>query len=360
MIRDRHTANTAWTARYALRVTKVVFTGHEPDSLSRSLARPTWIAFAVLAVLITVRLVSSSGLEGKIPQVFQDGITFTLGVFIESLPFVVLGILVSVIVQVWLPPWFVMRFLPKRGIFRRATLSVLGVFLPVCECGNVPLARGLIARGLTPADSMTFLLAAPILNPVTILATFQVFGWDNGVLITRVVAGFLIANFVGYLFSQNPNQEGLLTRSFASSCAHQAEPAAVSRISESFAMFGRESAAIMPALVVGSLIAGFIQVIVDRPTLLALGSDPVLSVFTLMILAVVISMCSNADAFFILSLGSAFSPGSVIAFLVLGPMVDIKMIALMRTTFRTKTVVQLVSIVFLSVAVLGLWVNFAS
>jgi uncharacterized membrane protein YraQ (UPF0718 family) len=71
-------------------------------------------------------------------------------------------------------------------------------------------------------------------------------------------------------------------------------------------------------------------------------------------------MCSNADAFFILSLGSVFSPGSVIAFLVLGPMVDIKMIALMRTTFRTKTVVQLVSIVFLSVAVLGLWVNFAS
>jgi uncharacterized membrane protein YraQ (UPF0718 family) len=79
-----------------------------------------------------------------------------------------------------------------------------------------------------------------------------------------------------------------------------------------------------------------------------------------MILAIVISMCSNADAFFILSLGSLFSPGSVIAFLVIGPMVDIKMIALMKTTFTTTTVAQIVSFVVLSVAVLGLWVNFAS
>jgi uncharacterized membrane protein YraQ (UPF0718 family) len=125
-------------------------------------------------------------------------------------------------------------------------------------------------------------------------------------------------------------------------------------------MVAREAAAIMPALVAGSLIAGLIQVVVDRPTLLALGSDPVLSVFTLMILAIVISMCSNADAFFILSLGSLFSPGSVIAFLVIGPMVDIKMIALMKTTFTTTTVAQIVSFVVLSVAVLGLWVNFAS
>jgi uncharacterized membrane protein YraQ (UPF0718 family) len=116
----------------------------------------------------------------------------------------------------------------------------------------------------------------------------------------------------------------------------------------------------MPALVIGSLIAGFIQVAVERQVLLALGADPILSVFTLMILAVVISMCSNADAFFILSLGSLFSPGAVIAFLVLGPMVDIKMIALMRTTYTTKTVAQLVAIVVLCVAVLGLWVNYAS
>jgi uncharacterized membrane protein YraQ (UPF0718 family) len=125
-------------------------------------------------------------------------------------------------------------------------------------------------------------------------------------------------------------------------------------------MFAKETSAVMPALLIGSLIAGFIQVAVERQVLISLGADPILSVFTLMILAVVISMCSNADAFFILSLGSLFSPGAVIAFLVLGPMVDIKMIALMRTTYTTKTVAQLVAIVVLCVAVLGLWVNYAS
>ena len=342
-------------------MTRLVFEKPGPLRETRRPRIGPWVvALAILGVLVLLRIATGSIEDFPVSEATQDAITFSLGVFLESLPFVTLGILVSVIVQVWLPPWLVMRFLPKRGVFRRAALSVLGVFLPVCECGNVPLARGLIARGLTPADSITFLLAAPILNPITILATWQVFGWDGGILVTRVLAGFVIANFAGLIFSRHPVQDSLLTKKFAASCAHNHEKKPVGRVSESLAMFAREAAAIMPALVAGSLIAGLIQVVVDRPTLLALGSDPVLSVFTLMILAIVISMCSNADAFFILSLGSLFSPGSVIAFLVIGPMVDIKMIALMKTTFTTTTVVQIVSFVVLSVAVLGLWVNFAS
>src|SRR5690606_19826730 len=105
---------------------------------------------------------------------------------------------------------------------RRMLLSLLGIFLPVCECGNVPLARGLISRGLSPAESITFLLAAPILNPVTIITTYQAFGWDHGILVARILGGFVIANLVGWVFSRHPNPQTVLTPSFAASCeAHQ-------------------------------------------------------------------------------------------------------------------------------------------
>src|SRR5690606_5300768 len=108
------------------------------------------------------------------------------------------------------------------------------VLLPVCECGNVPLARGLIMRGLSPAESMTFLLAAPILNPVTIITTYQAFGWDDGILVSRIVGGFVIANLIGWLFSRHPAQSDLLTPRFQAACAHNHDhPSTASRFTQS-------------------------------------------------------------------------------------------------------------------------------
>ena len=105
--------------------------------------------------------------------------------------------------------------------------------------------------------------------------------------------------------------------------------------------------------------AGFIQVAVSRDLLLTLGQNPVWSVLALMGLAFVIAICSTVDAFFVLSLGSMFTPGAVVAFLVFGPMIDIKMLALLRTTFTAAALVLLTAVVALLTAVLGLGVNLA-
>ena len=78
-----------------------------------------------------------------------------------------LGIGLSVVVQLWVPQRVLFRLLPRTPILRRGALSLLGVLFPVCECGNVPLARGLVVRGVAVPDAITFLLAAPILNPIT-------------------------------------------------------------------------------------------------------------------------------------------------------------------------------------------------
>lgn len=325
-----------------------------------------------------------------LPDRLSDFVTLSVSVFIESLPFVFLGILLSIVVQVWLPPTLIERVLPRRPALRRAALSLLGVLLPVCECGNVPLARGLILRGFTPAEALTFLLAAPILNPVTIITTYQAFGWDHGILVARILGGFVIANLVGWVFSRHPRQHEILTPQFEASCRHAAAGgdhdhdhdhdhdahlgengeartdggplAGLShrtriRLRRSALSFAEESSAMLPALAVGSGIAGAIQVGVPRETLLLLGSHPLLSVLALVALAFIISICSNVDAFFIMSFGSTFMPGGIVAFLVFGAMMDIKMLALLRTTFTTRTLLQLLAIIGLCSIAIGWGVN---
>jgi uncharacterized membrane protein YraQ (UPF0718 family) len=291
----------------------------------------------------------------------QDFVTLSLSVVIESLPFVFLGIGLAVVVQVWIPESALLRVLPRTPVLRRCVLSLLGVLLPVCECGNVPLSRGLIMRGLTVPEAMTFLVAAPIINPVTILTTYQAFGFDDGILVARVLGGFAIANLVGWLFSRHPRPDALLTRSFSATCSrarsHHHEHGG--RWRKSVESFAAETTAMLPALLVGSAIAGLIQVGVSRDLLITLGSNPVWSVFVLMLLAFVIAVCSNVDAFFVLAFGATFLPGAIVAFLLFGPVIDVKMLALLRTTFTAKTLALLTVLVALGAATVGLAMNLA-
>ena len=133
---------------------------------------------------------------------------------------------------------------------------------------------------------------------------------------------------------------------------------ATGKVGRSVQLFVRETGAMMPALFIGAGIAGLIQVGVPRDVLVSVGSSPVWSVAALMVLAFVVAVCSNVDAFFILSFGATFMPGSIVAFLVFGPMIDVKMLALLRTTFTAKTLLQLTVVVALCSAALGLAVNY--
>ncbi|MGR0319375.1 permease [Agromyces sp. ZXT2-3] len=327
------------------------------------------VGAAALLVLLSVRVLAPAGTGDALSDGVRDGITLAISVVIESLPFVFLGIVLSIAVQLFLPADLLMRRLPRTPWLRRAVVSLFGVLLPVCECGNMPLARGLMLRGLSVGESMTFLLAAPILNPVTIVVTYQAFGWEDGILAWRIVGGFLIANLVGWLFSRHPDPMQLLTPGFQAACAHAADEAhdhsgpgsgpSVSsvRARRAVRMFAEESSAMLPALFVGSAIAGAVQIVISREVLTSVGQDAVWSVVALMLLAFVISICSNVDAFFALAFGSTFLPGAIIAFLVFGPMVDIKMLALMRTTFTARTLVQLTTVVALGSLAIGLGVN---
>ena len=155
----------------------------EAERQDSRIRAPTIVGLAIglvgIAAVFALRALIPALGPWSLPNQLQDLLTLSISVIIESLPFVLLGILLSIVVQVWIPDRWIMRVLPQNPFLRRAVISFLGIFLPVCECGNVPLARGLIVKGFTVSESMTFLLAAPIVNPITIITTGQAFGFDS-------------------------------------------------------------------------------------------------------------------------------------------------------------------------------------
>ncbi|MGN8048397.1 permease [Curtobacterium sp. 22159] len=328
-----------------------------PPQRSRARTGPGLVLLAVVA-LLAVRVLSPAVGTAGLPDVVQDFLTLAISVVVESLPFVVLGILLSIVVEVWVPVGVLERLLPQRPIPRRAVISLIGMLFPVCECGNVPLARGLMLRGFTPAEAVTFLVAAPILNPLVIVSTAQAFGWSGWILPVRIVGGFVIANLVGWIVAAHRRPADLLLPAFEARCrAAVGAPASRNRWRASAAQFGGESATMMPAMFVGAGLAAAIQVAVPRSTLVAVGANPVLSVAAMMLLAMTVSLCSNVDAFFALSFASTFLPGSITAFLLIGPIIDVKMIALLRTTFRARFLVVLAVVCTAFAATVGLVMN---
>lgn len=327
---------------------------------TRSGAPSTLVALGlgvvVVAALFAIDAFAPSLFGASLPTRAQDGLTLTLSVLIESLPFVVLGVILSIIVQVWVPPGAIERWMPRTPWARRAVLSLLGMFIPVCECGNVPFARGLMMRGFGVSDTLTFLVAAPIVNPIVIISTHAAFGFSDGILVARLIGGYLVANLIGWLYSRHPSPDALLTERFLATCEIVVQERG-GRGRRTLAQFVVELRSVMPALIIGSVLAGAVQVLVPRTALLAIGSDPALSIAAMMILAIVVSLCSNVDSFFALSFASTFTPGSIVAFLVVGPIVDIKMLALLRTTFTARVLVGLTVIVLLSAFALGTVVN---
>jgi len=322
-------------------------------------SRIRWALLGVLlvGVFASIRIATGTVTDIALPNKLQDLLTLTFSIIIESLPFILLGVFVAIIIRVWVPDALTAR-LPKNGVIRRLYISCLGVFLPVCECGNLPLARGLIAKGFSPAESLTFLLAAPILNPITLITTHQAFQADTHVLISRALGALAIANVIGWLYSAYRKPDRMLTEQFLATCTSD-EPHTHGRTGRSLTLLGKELGAILPALLVGALVAGLIQVLVPRDILTSLGGSPVLSILAMMLLAFIVSICSNVDAFFALAFSSSFSVGSLVSFLVFGPMIDLKMLNMMRTTYKTWVLLQVTALVALMSLALGLAVNYA-
>lgn len=290
--------------------------------------------------------------------------TVFLGIFIEAVPFLLLGTLASGLVEVFFDSEALARMLPGRGLSGALTGGLLGLFFPVCECGVVPLARRLVRKGLPRSAAVAFLLAAPVINPIVIASTLTAFG-PGWLFWGRLALTLAIAVLTGWLFSKQDPSEPFIKmlpvvldppntlidhQGAASGLGGKTQRMLVIAAGEFFEM-GR-------FLVMGAFLAALMQSLVPQPALLAIGRGPFLSVAVMSLLAVMLSVCSTVDAFIALAFSGVFTTGSILAFLVYGPMVDIKSVLMLLRVFPRRTVAYLVALPFVVVLLVCVAWNF--
>jgi uncharacterized membrane protein YraQ (UPF0718 family) len=305
------------------------------DWAPRQQASPEARALTIFVVIVGVLVIGRVWLAPQVQAAALDAwTTVFVAICVQALPFLFFGVTLSAAITAFVPASFWDRALPRRPGLAVPTAAAAGAVLPGCECASVPVASGLMARGVAPSAALTFLLAAPAINPVVLVATAVAFPTQPGMVLARLIASLLVAVLAGWAWLLFGKGEWLRRPT-------RPEGAGAGRW-ENFRQAMRHD--FMHAggfLVVGGAAAATINVIVPAGWVSNLAGIPWLSILTLAALAVLMSICSEADAFVAASL-TQFSPTAKLTFLVVGPMVDLKLIALQIGTFGARFAVRFV------------------
>ncbi len=315
------------------------------------------LGFALIAIFGDA-LRSDTGLQ-FIGQRFQTFVTIFLGIFIEAAPFLLIGSLVSGLLAIFVDQEFITRFVPRNAFWGALTGAAMGLAFPVCECGVVPVTRRLYEKGLPLSTGIAFLLAAPVVNPVVIIGTYSAFG-AGPILFGRLVFTFLVAAIVGLVFKFAKPHEVLLPSVEMHTHEHiYAKTLPISaRLQAALNTAGDDFLDMARYLIIGSVLAASMQTLVPQSALLSIGQGPVLSVIAMQMLAFVLSICSTVDAFVALAFVNSFTTGSILAFLVFGPMVDIKSSLMFLGVFQRRVVAYLIALPLLLTLLMGVAWNF--
>jgi uncharacterized membrane protein YraQ (UPF0718 family) len=290
-------------------------------------------AVEVFTALLLVAVLARGWLVGhtESPRV-QTWMTIFVSIVIQATPFVVLGTVISAAIAALVPPSFFAKALPRRPALAVPVAGLAGAVLPGCECGSVPIAGALVRRGVTPAAALAFLLSAPAINPVVLAATFVAFPGHHEMVWARLGASLLASVAMGWLWLRLGKAHWLRV-------PERPELAGLSRGTAFVAACRTDLTQAGGFLVIGAMTAATLNVAVPPTLLHAVGGHPVLSVIALALLAVVLSLCSEGDAFVAASL-TQFSYTARLAFLVVGPMVDAKLFAMQAGTFGRRFAVR--------------------
>jgi uncharacterized membrane protein YraQ (UPF0718 family) len=256
--------------------------------------------------------------------------TVFCGIFVQALPFLGLGVVVSGLIAVFVPPERLVRWLPRRPAAAVLAAGVAGAALPGCECASVPVARRLFGDGgVAGAAALTFMLAAPAINPVVVVATAVAFPGQPKMVIARVAASLLTAVMMGGAWSRWGRTEWITSR-LPPHDAHS--PGAQSKWVLFCEVARHDFLQAAAYLVVGAAAAAALHVLVPPWIFENVGAHLVLGVVVMAALAVTLAVCSEADAFVASSLTMVPLVPRLV-FLVVGPAVDVKLLAMQSGMF---------------------------
>ena len=273
-------------------------------------------------------------------------------IVIEALPFILIGAVLASFMQVYISNNIFNKIISKNKLLGSIQAGIIGVFLPVCECATVPITKGLLNKKVPLNVAITYMLAAPIVNPLVILSTYYAFDGNIKVVLLRVGVGFFIAVIAGLLMlclsGENniyiDNGEGELQGKCLCGCSeiddNSSKPIRLLKhTSLEFYEIGKY-------FIVGATLASIFQTFVPRDIIFYFENSAVLSIIILMAFSFLISLCSEADAFVASTFINRFSLGSITGFLIIGPMIDLKNTIMLFSIFKKSFVIKLLFVVF--------------
>ncbi|MGE6611244.1 permease [Peribacillus sp. NPDC076916] len=268
-----------------------------------------------------------------------------LGLFLESIPFLFLGAIASSFIQLFISEEIIQRMIPKRPL--TAIFAAIGAALviPVCECAIIPVVRRLIQKGVPIHAGVVLLVTAPILNVIVFGSTYYAFQNNPAILYGRIILCILTAIIAGlfiHIFSTKDvvkEEKQELVHGHVHDLQSSKWTSFMEHTSQEFFTVGRY-------FIIGALLASVFQVFMDRSVMAGIGQAPIKGTALMMGIAFLLSLCSSADAFVAASFSHSFLPGSILGFLVFGPMLDLKNVLIMMSCFKRSFVVTYVLLVF--------------
>lgn len=304
------------------------------------------ICIALLYLIFTSRSLPSFSITQEELQNFK---TIFLSIAFEAIPFILIGVFVSSILQVFVPDKWIHKLLPKSPIAGVVVGALLGIVFPLCECGMVPVVRKLVQKGMPLYIGIVYILAGPIINPVVYTSTAMAFRHMPELIWWRMILAFIVAVLIGLFLHRMVRMNVLKEQSEDSQNKHAEDHNHQhNRLSDLFSHISDEFFIMGKYLLIGCLITGAFQVFVSREWLISQGEGMGSHLF-MASFAYLLSICSNSDAFIASSFSGTFSAGSLLTFMVFGPMLDLKNTFVLLSVFRAKFVLLLSAAVLILV-----------
>ncbi|MCX7709108.1 MAG: permease [Clostridia bacterium] len=313
----------------------------------------TFVAVFGYLIFSIYRALGSNTLELDFSGLQMMNTVFA-SILIQAFPFILIGVFVSSILQIFLKEESIVRFFPKNKMVSFAAAVLSGVIFPVCDCAIIPVAARLVKKGVPLPAAVTFMLSAPIVNPIVIASTVYAFPGDPSVAFYRVCLGLAVALSVGLFVLLYPERGSVILYGldkFSCKCGYcnteeYANRRGLRRVEAVFKHAGAEFFDVGKFLIAGAFISAMVQVMLPKEWMGEFSKGSVLPLVTMMIAAFVLSVCSTSDAFIARSFTTQFSMGSVMGFMVLGPMIDIKNLLMLFGIYKKRFVIKLVFIIF--------------
>jgi uncharacterized membrane protein YraQ (UPF0718 family) len=343
-----------------------------------------------------------------LPKVSEPGSGNTLAIIfvsivLEAIPFMLLGSLIGGAIEAFVSRERLATLLPRKGWLTVCVAAGAGAFFPVCECAVVPVVRRLVGKGLPTSAAIAYLLGGPVVNPIVAASTALAYAFDWSIVILRLALGYGIAVVIGLIMgrvfggtraiqekiaavgenksashccdralSSEPGDGGsakagdlfLLgghAESCACGCGHAHGSALDSWVDKAGSAFNHamdDFLAVGHYLVIGAFVAALAQTYIHRSSFLDLSAIPILSVVLMMALAILLNLCSEADAFIAASFQGLVSVPAQLAFLLTGPMFDLKLLLMYQSLFRRRAIVVLTTLILAAVLITAAGLEF--